>query len=130
MINFLTKPIFFMTPYIFIWSLLNGAIAIALVKLFKINTSKKVKLAIGFTTAITSILWNWSIEYNQATIYLNVDHPIFRISWADAVNGVCVFALNCLVLGLWIEPESRSSRVAQIALIAAIVTTFTDTFFF
>jgi hypothetical protein len=67
-------------------------------------------------------VWNWSIEFNRSTIYLNVDHPILRISWADALNSVCVFALNCLVLGLWIDRQNPSSKIVQIASIAAILT--------
>jgi hypothetical protein len=130
MLNFLTTPIFCLTPYIFGWSILNGAIAILLIKLFKINTSKQTKIATGLATAIASILWNWSIEFNRSTIYLNVDHPIFRISWADALNGVCVFALNCLVLGLWIDRQNSADRIVRIAGIAAIVTIITDTFLF
>ena len=130
MLNFLFQPIFFLTPYIFIWSLLNGAIAILLLKSFKIYTSKQLKIAVGLATAIASILWNWSIEFNRSTIYLNVDHPIFRLSWADGLNGVCVFALNCLVLGLWIDRQSPVDRIVRIAGIAAITTIFTDTFLF
>jgi hypothetical protein len=61
---------------------------------------------------------------------LNVDHPIFRISWADAFNGVGVFALVRLMLSLWVNPQSSARVIAQIAGIASIVTIFTDTFFF
>jgi hypothetical protein len=81
-------------------------------------------------TAIGSILWNWSIEFNRSTIYLNVDHPYLRISWADALNGVCVFSLTVLVLGLFIAPQESAQKVAKIAGVAAILTIFTDTFFF
>jgi hypothetical protein len=130
MMNFLSTPVFFLTPYIFIWSLLDGIITIGLLKLFKLNTSSKTKVATGLITATTSILWNWSIEFNRSTIYLNVDHPYLRISWADALNGVCVFAVTTLVLGLWINPQSPAVTVVKIAGIAAIVTTFNDTFFF
>lgn len=130
MISFLTTPIFFLTPYITLWSIANGLIVIGLLKLLNIQTSSLTKLATASTTAIASIIWNWSIEFNQSTIYLNVDHPIFRISWADALNGVCVFALTSLVLGLWVNRESKAVLVGAIAGIAALLTTFTDTFFF
>jgi hypothetical protein len=130
MINLLLKPIFFLTPYIVIWSIVNGLLAIGIVKLLKIGTSSKTKLALGLTTAIASILWNWSIEFNRSTIYLNVDHPYLRISWADALNGVCVLALNSLILGGWIAPHTPAATVVKMAGIAAIVTIFTDTFFF
>ncbi len=130
MIAFLTKPIFFLTPYIFMWSVLNGMIALSLLQLLKINTSKRTKIATGLATAIASILWNWSIEFNQSTIYLNIDHPYLRISWADALNGVGVFALTSVVLGCWTNQQTAAVTVAKIAGIAAIVTILTDTFFF
>jgi hypothetical protein len=128
--SFLTTPIFYLTPYIFCWSLVNGLVAIGLCYLLKMRLSQSTQIAIGLTTAIGSILWNWSIEFNRSTIYLNVDHPYLRISWADALNGVCVFGLTVLVLGLSIVPQESAQKVAKIAGVAALWTIFTDTFFF
>ena len=130
MMNFLTTPIFFLTPYIFLWSIFNGLLTIGLLQLLKFKTSRLTKLATATTTAIGSMLWNWSIEFNQSTVNLNVDHPYLRISWADTLNGVCVFALTSLVLGLWANPQGQATTVAKIAGIAALLTIFTDTFFF
>ncbi len=89
-----------------------------------------MQIATGLTTAISSIVWNWSIEFNRSTIYLNVDHPYLRISWADALNGVCVFSLTVLVLGLLVAPQESAQKVTKIAVVAALWTIFTDTFFF
>ncbi len=130
MIRFLTTPIFFLTPYIALWSLLNGLLTIAALQLLKIKTSRLTKLTTVATTAIASIFWNWSIEFNQSTVHLNVDHPYLRISWADALNGVSVFALTALVLGFWVNPQSQATTVVKIASVAALLTIFTDTFFF
>lgn len=129
-INFFTTPIFYLTPYIFLWSLLNGVIAIALLKLLKIKLDLTAQIATAITTAVASILWNWSIEFNKSTIYLNVDHPYLRISWADALNGVCVFALTSFILGQFISKGEQAYLVTKVASIAAILTVFTDTFFF
>jgi hypothetical protein len=130
MMTFLTTPLFFLTPYIFFWSVLNGLIVVGLLKLLKMKVSRATLVATALTSAIASILWNWSISFNQSTIHLNVDHPILRISWADALNGICVFALTSLVLGLWINPREQAQVASKIALIAALLTVFTDTFFF
>jgi hypothetical protein len=129
MIQFLTTPIFYLTPYIFLWSILNGMIVFALVRLLKLLDAKST-LAVAATTAIGSMLWNWSIEFNRSTIYLNVDHPYLRISWADGLNGVCVFSLTVLVLGLSIVPQEPAQKVVKIAGVAALWTIFTDTFCF
>jgi hypothetical protein len=130
MIQVLTQHVFYLTPYIFFWSFLNGTIALGVLKLLNNPISRKNQVATALTTAIASILWNWSIEFNQSTIYLNVDHPIFRISWADAFNGIGVFAFVSLVLGFWVNPGHSAITIARIAGIAAIVTIVTDTFFF
>lgn len=130
MMTFLMNPIFFLTPYIFIWSILNGLIVVGLLKLLKLKTSRKTLIATALTTAISSILWNWSIAFNQSTIHLNVDHPYLRISWADSLNGICVYALNAFVLGTFINRQEPARVIAKIAGIAALFTVFTDTFFF
>jgi hypothetical protein len=130
MITFLTTPIFFLTPYIFVWSILNGLIVVGLLKLLKLKTSRETLIATALTTAIASILWNWSIVFNQSTIYLNVDHPYLRISWADALNGICVYTLTAFVLGTFVTPRESAGVIAKIAGIAALLTVFTDTFFF
>jgi fucose 4-O-acetylase-like acetyltransferase len=108
MINFSIAPIFYLTPYIALWSIANGLIAIGLIWGLKLSRSRQTLIATALTTAIASIFWNWSIEFNQSTIYLNVDRPIFRISWADALNGVGVFALTSIVLGMWVDPQARA----------------------
>jgi hypothetical protein len=130
MSNFLTTPIFYLTPYIFLWSVFNGVIVFILIQVLKLSRAMTTKLAAAITTAIGSILWNWSIEFNRSTIHLNVDHPLLRISWADALNGICVMALTAMVLGLFINQKDSANIVVKIAGLAALVTIFTDTFFF
>jgi hypothetical protein len=121
MIEFLSTPIFYLTPYIFLWSILNGLITIALVRALKLSTAKPTITATAATTAIASIIWNWSIEFNHSTVHLNVDHPIFRISWADALNSICVLALTSLVLGLFINKQQPAELIARISGLAALV---------
>ncbi len=130
MIQFLTMPIYHLTPYVFLWSILNGIIVFCLVPLSKLSSLKSVQTIAALTTAIASIFWNWSIEFNRSTIYLNVDHPIFRISWADAFNGVGVFALTTFVLSFWNHKKMEAAIVSKIAGLAALVTILTDTFLF
>lgn len=130
MIQFLTTPIFYLTPYIFLWSIFNGIIVFSLIRVLKLSSSKSTQVVAAFTTAIASIVWNWSIEFNQSTIHLNVDHPIFRISWADAINGVGVFALTSFFLGMFINKKQEAGMIARVASLAALVTVITDTFFF
>jgi hypothetical protein len=130
MLEFFITPIFYLTPYILLWSLLNGFILLALLRYLKIDVAARTQVAAALTTAIASILWNWSIAFNRATIYLNVDHPYLRISWADALNSICVYALTSFVLGMLSNQQEPAGRVAKIAGLAALITVLTDTFLF
>jgi hypothetical protein len=130
MMNFWMTPIGFLTPYILGWAIVNGLIVMGVLKLLKLGAARKTLAVTGLTTAVAVILWNWSIEFNQSTVHLNVDHPVLRISWADALDGVGVFALTALVLGLWVSPRSPAALVVKMAGVAALVTVVTDTFCF
>lgn len=129
-IQFLTTPVFFLTPYIFLWSILNGLITAGLLNLLKSGVSKKTIIITILTTAIASIIWNWSIEFNRSTIYLNVDHPSLRVSWADTLNSIGVFALVSFTLSILTCRNKPALVVTKIAGLAALVTLITDTFFF
>ena len=129
-IQFLTTPIFFLTPYIFIWSILNGLFTAALLKLFKFRLSRETLVITILSTAIASIIWNWSIEFNRSTIYLNVDHPLLRVSWADTLNSIGVFALVSFTLSILTCRDKPAYVVTKVAGFAALVTLITDTFCF
>jgi hypothetical protein len=101
-----------------------------LMEVLRLTRFTPVRLATAATTALASILWNWSIEFNHSTVYLNVDHPWFRISWADLMNGICVLALTSFVLGMFVNRLQPAGLNARIAGLAALVTIFTDIFFF
>ncbi|MFB8795399.1 MAG: hypothetical protein U7126_14540 [Microcoleus sp.] len=129
LINVFTTPIFYLNPYIFMWSVLNGLITLGILKIIKIKLALNSQIATAVTTAVASILWNWIVKFNLSTIYLNVDHPYLRISWADALNGICVFAIIS-IWGGFIKKTSPAQLVAKIASIAAILTVFTGTCLF
>lgn len=75
LINVFTTPIFYLNPYIFMWSVLNGLITLGILKIIKIKLALNSQIATAVTTAVASILWNWIVKFNLSTIYLNVDHP-------------------------------------------------------
>jgi hypothetical protein len=130
MIRFMTTPVFFITPYIALWSVLIGAITVALLKPLKLELSVQARASVWIAASLASLLWNWSIEFNGSTRFLNVDHPIFRISWADALNAVCVFATVSSVLGFFTAREVSANLITRVAGLAALVTVLADTFLF
>lgn len=129
-IAFFTTPIFFLTPYIALWSILIGAITVALLRTLKLEHSAQARASVWIAASLASLIWNWSIGFNGSTQFLNVDHPIFRISWADALNAVCVFAAVSSVLGFFTARDVPANILARVAGLAALVTVLADTFLF
>ena len=129
-IAFFTTPIFFLTPYIALWSILIGAITVALLRPLKLELSAQARASVWIAASLASLIWNWSIGFNGSTQFLNVDHPIFRISWADALNAVCVFAAVSSVLGFFTARDVPANILARVAGLAALVTVLADTFLF
>jgi hypothetical protein len=130
LIHFMTTPIFFLTPYIALWSVLLGAISAALLKPFKLELHAHARASVWIAVSLASLVWNWSIEFNGSTQFLNVDHPIFRVSWADTLNAVCVFAAVSSVLGFFTARNVSANLLARVAGLAALVTLLADTFLF
>jgi hypothetical protein len=130
MVEFFTNPVFFLTPWIVLWAVLTGVLAgLVAAWLFRPLTRTMTWL-VAVATFGAIILWNWSIEFNRSTIYLNVDHPLLRVSWADIIDGLCVLALTALVLGLGPGRQEPAHRIIGIATLSAIITVLTDTFCF
>jgi hypothetical protein len=129
LIAFFTTPIFHLTPYIAMWSVLIGAITVVLLGP-GLELSVQARASVWIVTSLASLVWNWSIEFNGSTQFLNVDHPIFRISWADAMNAVCVFAAVSSVLGFFTARNISANLLARVAGLAALVTVLADTFLF
>jgi hypothetical protein len=129
-VHWMITPIFFLTPYIALWSTLIGAITVTLLRPFKLELPAQARASVWIAASLASLLWNWSIEFNGSTQFLNVDHPIFRISWADALNAVCVFAAVSSVLGWFTARDVPANLVARVAGLAALVTVLADTFLF
>lgn len=118
----------FVSLNIIFWAVINGILAGGYAKWEKQNVMILLSTFITTTTAV--ILWNWMIVFTKATIYLNVDHPIFRISWADFLDGVSVFALVSFILGTFILRNEKAIIIAKIAIVSSLITIFTDIFFF
>lgn len=130
MVQFFTTPLFFLTPWIILWAVLTGILAALIAARVFHPVARTLIWQAAAATTLSILLWNWSIEFNQSTIYLNVDHPLLRISWADLIDGIGVLALTALVLGLGRGHEEPAGRIVGIATLASIITIVTDTFCF
>src|SRR5262245_11813413 len=129
---FATTPVFFITPYQLLWSVLNPAILLALLRTFKLAPSRRAAVTAAVATGIAVLLFNWTIEMNGTAGPLNHDAPIliFPISWADFFDGLSAIAVNALVLGFGPMRQATGQAVARMALLAGVVVLLTDVFLF
>jgi hypothetical protein len=112
---------------IFIWSLITGII----VAVFPIVFKKDVRTALisGIATFIAVYSFNWMIDYSNATIYLNVDHQILRVSWADLLDSIVVYAFVSFALFSFLQKEEYY-KIKHVSIIAFIATLLVDTILF
>ncbi len=77
---------------------------------------------LGFTT------WNIVQSNTGADRALNIDWPIFPLSWADVGSGVLAFVVSALVLGLITEREQTARQVVTAAGVAGFLAILVDLF--
>lgn len=115
-------------PYIFIWAIIIAISVFSYSYTIVLAKNLKTSLITGIVAFFSIFIWNYTIELNQSTIYLNVDHPIFRISWADFWDSILVTGI--LSFGLNFINNITSKQIIKISLFAFIITLFADIFLF
>ena len=81
----------------------------------------------GVSTLFGWIAWHLLLNATQA-VGLDVDAPIFRVSWEDVGSGVVALFVTVVVFGLGTERREPASRVVGAATIAGLVATILDVF--
>ena len=112
------------------WSLINGVLVAFLIFVLGIHRSPKIIFFASITTIAAILLWNWSMNFNGSVVNLDIDARYLRISWADALDTISVYALTSFVMATFILRDEKGKKVAAIAGIAALITLLTDTFLF
>jgi len=60
---------------------------------------------------------------------LNIDWPVFPMSWSDVGSGVVAFLATVIALGLLTDSNETAWRVVAAAGIAGLLSTLVDLFF-
>lgn len=76
----------------------------------------------GFTA------WNLLQNATGADQALNIDWPIFPISWSDIGSGVVVFVVTVITLGVLTDRNETAWRVVAASAIAGLLSTLVDLF--
>ena len=59
---------------------------------------------------------------------LNIDWPVFPMSWSDVGSGVVAFVATVIALSLLTDRNESASRVVAAAGIAGLLSTLVDLF--
>ena len=59
---------------------------------------------------------------------LNIDWPVFPMSWSDVGSGAVAFGATVIALGLLTDRNESASRVVAAAGIAGLLSTLVDLF--
>ena len=112
-------------------SALGSAVLVFIVLFFGWKWSK-----IHFRFAVTALstflgytAWNLLQNATGADSLLNIDWPIFPMSWSDVGSGVVAFVATAITLGLLTDRNETAWRVLAAAGIAGLLSTLVDLFF-
>jgi hypothetical protein len=82
----------------------------------------------SFSTFLGFAAWNILQSNTGADQALNIDWPIFPLSWSDVGSGVAAFAITAIALGLLTERTQPAWRVMIAAGMAGLLATLVDLF--
>jgi hypothetical protein len=83
---------------------------------------------IAISTFLGFAAWNVLQSATGADLALNIDWPVFPLSWSDFGSGVAAFAVTAFALGLFTERKEPAGRVMMAAVIAGASAALVDLF--
>ena len=82
----------------------------------------------SLSTFLGFAAWNLLQNETGADSVLNIDWPVFPMSWSDVGSGVVAFVATVMALGLLTDRNESASRVVAAAGIAGLLSTLVDLF--
>src|SRR3989442_11240848 len=82
----------------------------------------------SLTTFLGFTVWNLLQNATGADRVLNIDWPVFPLSWSDVGSGVIVFVATVFTLGLLTDRNEPAWRVVAASAIAGLLSTLVDLF--
>ena len=83
----------------------------------------------ALSTFLGYTAWNLLQNATGADSVLNIDWPVFPMSWSDVGSGVVAFVATVIALGLLTDRNETAWRVLAAAGIAGLLSTLVDLFF-
>ncbi len=83
----------------------------------------------SLSTFLGYTAWNLLQNATGADSALNIDWPVFPMSWSDVGSGVVAFVATVIALGLLVDRDEIAWRVVAASAIAGLLSTLVDLFF-
>ncbi len=111
-------------------SALGSAVLVLIVLFFWKWSKDHFRFAISSLSAFLGFTeWNLLQNATGADSLLNIDWPVFPISWSDVGSGVVAFVATAITLGLLTDRNETAWRVLAAAGIAGSLSTLVDLLF-
>jgi hypothetical protein len=85
-------------------------------------------LVAAVATFLGFVAWNVLQSATGADLALNIDWPVFPLSWSDVGSGAVSFMMTVIVLGLGTERKELAWRVVAVSGIAGVLAMLVDLF--
>lgn len=118
----------FLISDILLWAFVSAIITAAVLLAWKWARHRFRFAVVALTTFLGFTAWNVIQSSTGADFPLNIDWPIFPLSWADFGSGVSAFAVTAFVLGLITDRKEDSWKVVGAASIAGLLAMLIDLF--
>ena len=111
-------------------SALGSGVLVFIVLLFWKWSKGHFRFAVSsLSTLLGFTAWNLVQNATGADLALNIDWPIFPMSWSDVGSGVIAFVATVIALGLLTDRDETAWRVLVASGIAGLLATLVDLFF-
>ena len=113
---------------IFLSALLSSILVIVGLYIWRWSRSHYRFLVSALTTFLGFVAWNILQSNTGADLALNIDWPIFPLSWSDVGSGVAAFVVTVITLGLIIDRRELAWRIVAASGIAGLLAMLVDLF--
>jgi hypothetical protein len=113
---------------IFLSALISSILVIAGLYAWKWSRAHYRFLISALTTFLGFVAWNILQSSTGADLSLNIDWPIFPLSWSDVGSGVAAFVATVITLGLIVDRRDLAWRILAASGIAGLLAMLVDLF--
>jgi hypothetical protein len=118
----------FLLTDILLYAAVSAALTFAISYLWGWSKQHYRFAVISVSTFLGFAAWNVLQSATGADQALNIDWPVFPLSWSDFGSGVAAFAVTSLVLGLLTERGQPAGKVMMAATLAGALAALVDLF--